>query len=387
MNKSTRRNHSAAFKAKIALEALKGDQTVAEIAAKHGIHPTLVNECKRTLTQGATGIFERGASRTEKNAEALTDELYKQMGQQKVQIDFLSRALGIFVARARQMSRADRRAMMDPDHKDLSVVQQCELLGLSRSSFYSQPVKDNAADLELMALIDRQFLETPTYGSRRAGHVVNRKRVRQLMRQMGLEPIWPKPNTSKPDPAHRVYPYLLRDLVIDRPNQVWATDITYIPMPKGFLYLVAIMDWHSRKILSWHLSNTLDTDFCVLALEDALARFGRPEIFNSDQGCQFTSRAFTGVLEAAGVKISMDGKGCYLDNVFVERLWRSLKYEDVYLRAYATGVEAQAGIGTWIMAYNSTRPHQALGYQTPDEMYFAAPVGSGLAAIPPAVAA
>ena len=237
--------------------------------------------------------------------------------------------------------------------------------------------------------IDRQFLETPYYGSRkmtawlrREGHIVNRKR--RLMRQMGLQVIWQKPNTSKPNPEHKVYPYLLRGLTIE--HQVWATDITYIPMPRGFFYLVAIMDWHSRKVLSWRLSNTMDAIFCVEALEEALALYGRPEIFNSDQGAQFTSTAFTGVLEAAGVRISMDGKGRCMDNVFVERLWRSLKYEDIYLRAYATGSEARLGIGRWIAGYNTTRPHQALGYRTPDEVYKSPPV-AGLAPTPISVAA
>jgi putative transposase len=206
--------------------------------------------------------------------------------------------------------------MIDRLNEKLSLTRQCQLLGLSRSSLYYHPANDNREDLALMALIDRQFMETPYYGCRkmtawlrRAGHVVNRKRVRRLMRQMGLQVIWQKPNTSKPNPEHKIYPYLLRGLKIDRPNQVWATDITYIPMPKGFFYLVAIMDWHSRKVLTWRLSNTMDATFCVEALEEALATYGRPEIFNSDQGAQFTSTAFTGVLEASGVRISMDGKG------------------------------------------------------------------------------
>lgn len=284
--------------------------------------------------------------------------------------------------------------MIDPGHPALSVARQCGLIGLSRSSFYYRPVNDNRSDLALMELIDRQFLETPCYGSRRmtavlrrAGHAVNRKRVRRLMGVMDLQVIWQKPNTSKAHPAHKVYPYLLRELVIDRPNQVWATDITFIPMPRGFLYLVAIMDWFSRKVLSWRLSNTMEADFCIEALEEALSRYGKPEIFNSDQGSQFTSAAFTGVLTDAGVKISMDGKGRCIDNVFVERLWRSLKYEDVYLRAYDTGSAARAGIGAWLAAYNTQRPHQALDYQTPDAVYFRRPGGTGLAPSPLAVAA
>ncbi len=296
--------------------------------------------------------------------------------------------------------------MIDRLNKHLSLTRQCQLLGLSRSSLYYQPVTDHTEDLALMARIDRQFLETPYYGSRkmtawlrREGHVVNRKRVRRLMRQMGLQVIWQKPNTSKPNPEHKIYPYLLpvlaartccpyllRGLTIERPNQVWATDMTYIPMPKGFFYLVAIMDWASRRVRSWRLSNTMDATFCVEALEEALAIHGRPEIFNSDQGAQFTSTAFTGVLEAAGVRISMDGKGRCMDNIFVERLWRSLKYEDIYLRAYATGSEARLGIGRWIAGYNTTRPHQALGYRTPDEVYKSPPV-AGLAPTPTDLAA
>ncbi len=269
--------------------------------------------------------------------------------------------------------------MINPAHPKLSIVRQCELVGLSRSTWYYEPTPESAEDLALKALIDRIFTDAPYYGSRkmaemlrREGHSVNRKRVQRLMREMGLEAIWQKPNTSKPHPEHRIYPYLLRGLKIDRPNQVWCADVTYIPMPKGFLYLVAIMDWHSRKVLAWRLSNTMLADFCVEALEEALARHGRPEIFNTDQGSQFTSNDFTGALEAAGVRISMDGKGRFMDNIFCERLWRSLKYECVYLHAFATGGEARLGIGRWIDGYNARRPHQALDYRTPDEAYFAA---------------
>jgi len=268
--------------------------------------------------------------------------------------------------------------MIDPKHPTLSITRQCELVGLNRSTWYYEATPESAEDLALKKLIDRIFTDTPYFGSRkmaemlrRAGHSVGRKRVQRLMREMGLEVIWQRPNTSKPHPEHRIYPYLLRKLTINRPNQVWATDITYIPMPRGFLYLVAIMDWHSRKVLAWRLSNTMHTDFCIEALQEALARFGRPEIFNTDQGSQFTSDDFTGVLEAAGVRISMDGKGRFMDNIFCERLWRSLKYESVYLHAYATGSEARLGIGAWIDSYNARRPHQGLGYRTPNEVYAA----------------
>jgi putative transposase len=268
--------------------------------------------------------------------------------------------------------------MIDREHPRLSLVRQCALLGINRSSLYCQPTAAGAQDLELMALMDRQYLKTPFYGSRRMtvwlrtqGHQVNRKRVRRLMQLMGLEAIYRRPNTSKPAPGHKVYPYLLRGLEINRVNQVWATDITYIPMARGFLYLVAIMDWHSRYVLAWRLSNTLEVDFCVEALEEAL-RKGKPEIFNTDQGSQFTSEAFTGRLLAQGIQVSMDGKGRCMDNVFVERLWRSVKYEEVYLKAYQNGSEARRGIGAYLAFYNQERPHQALGYRTPGQVFQAA---------------
>jgi len=268
-----------------------------------------------------------------------------------------------------------RRGLIGPDEQT-SVRQQCELLGVNRSSVYYVPVEPEAEELELMRRIDELHLEFPFYGSRsiaralRAqGERVNRKRVQRLMRLMGLESVAPKPNTSKPNQEHPVYPYLLRGLSIDRPNQVWAADITYIPLARGFAYLVAIMDWHSRRVLAWRLSNTLDSDFCVEALQEALSCFGQPGIFNSDQGSQFTASAFTDILRTAGVKISMDGKGRCIDNVFVERLWRSLKYEDIYLKAYTNLVEARAGIGRYFEFYNTRRSHQALGHQTPAAFY------------------
>jgi putative transposase len=270
---------------------------------------------------------------------------------------------------------SQRRSFVEPDGA-LSVRRQCEILALNRSSLYYESIGPDPEELELMRRIDELHLEFPFYGSRRIsrelrsqGLVVNRKRVQRLMRIMGLEALAPKPNTSQPAPEHPVYPYLLRKLSIGRPNQVWAADITYVPLAHGFAYLVAIMDWYSRRVLSWRLSNSLDTSFCVEALEDALARFGRPEIFNTDQGSQFTSEAFTQLLLDRGVKISMDGKGRCIDNVFVERLWRSVKYEEVYLNDYDNLVDARAGIGRYFTFYNDRRPHQALGYQTPAGFY------------------
>ena len=270
------------------------------------------------------------------------------------------------------MSAPDRGALLDRDHRKLSIRRQCVLLGVTRSGVYRQrqPVNDN--DLAVMRRLDELFMAWPFLGSRRMaamlraeGQRINRKRVQRLMRQMGIAALGPKPRTTKPAPGHKIFPYLLRDKVIDRPNQVWAADLTYIPIGRGFLYLVAIMDWASRAVLAWRLSNSMDVSFCVAALEEALVRFGKPDIFNTDQGSQFTSTAFTGPLLAAGIKVSMDGRGRWLDNVFIERLWRSLKYEDVYLKGYADGREAKAGIASWVAFYNHHRPHQSLGHRAP----------------------
>lgn len=273
------------------------------------------------------------------------------------------------------MSRQQRQGLVDREHRKLSLVRQCAVLGLSRAWLYYQPTTPRAGDLELMALMDRQYLKTPFYGSRKMqawlrvqGHPAGRNKVRRLMRLMGLEAIYRRPNTSKSTPGHRIYPYLLKGVEINRVNQVWSADITYIPMAQGFLYLVAIMDWHSRKVISWRLSNTMDVDFCVEALDQALSQ-GRPEIFNTDQGSQFTSQAFTGLLLEQGIQVSMDGKGRYLDNIFVERLWRSVKYEEVYLKAYQNGTEARNGIDAYLDFYNRERPHQALGYRTPGQVF------------------
>ena len=257
--------------------------------------------------------------------------------------------------------------MIEANHPRLSIVRQCQLVSIARSSHYYVGRGESPLNMALMRLIDEQYLRTPWYGSRqmarhlrRQGYGVGRKRIRRLMRQMGLTAIYRKPRTSKPNPAHRIYPYLLRDLRIDRPNHVWSADITFIPMRRGFQYLVVIMDWATRTALSWRLSNTLDSDFCVEALQEALAKYGSPEIFNTDQGCQFTSEDFTSVLKQAGVRISMDGKGRWMDNVFIERLWRSLKYECVYLHAFHDGSQARQTIGTWLKYYNEERPHSTL---------------------------
>ena len=278
------------------------------------------------------------------------------------------------------MTPASRLSLVDRSDPDLSVVAQCRLLKVARSTLYYRPASVSADDLALMRWLDEQFLKTPFYGSRRMvavmrreGLVVNRKRVRRLMRVMGLEAIYQKPNTSLGHPAHKKYPYLLRNLVIDHPNQVWCADITYIPMAKGFVYLVAVMDWFSRRVLSWRVSIGMDMAFCVEALKEAMARHGKPKIFNTDQGVQFTSGDFLAELQTQGVGISMDGKGRYLDNIFIERLWRSLKYEEVFLKAYGSVAEARCGIAAWLGFYNDDRPHQALDYLTPFEVHSGAP--------------
>ena len=265
--------------------------------------------------------------------------------------------------------------MVDRQHPSLSLVRQCKLLDISRSGLYYQPKGISEEDLTLMKLIDGQYLAAPFYGTRKMatwlknqGYEVNRKRVRRLMRIMGIKAIYQRPRTSTPAPGHRIYSYLLGGMKTTRPNQVWAADITYIPMARGFLYLVAIMDWYSRYVLSWRLSNTLDAAFCIEALEEAL-RKERPEIFNTDQGSQFTSDSFTRILEQHGIRISMDGKGSYSDNLFVERLWRTVKYEEVYLKAYQDGRDAKISLGEYFRFYNSERPHQTLGYRTPAEVF------------------
>ena len=258
----------------------------------------------------------------------------------------------------------------------LSVVEQCALAGLARSTYYYEPVVAREENLKLMRVIDEIYLKRPFYGSPRMtdwlgdlGWVVNEKRVARLMRVMGLQASVPGPHTSRPHPEHRIYPYLLRDLEIERPNQVWCSDITYVPMRRGFLYLVVVMDWFSRYVLTWELSNTLEVQFCVEALEQALG-MSRPEIFNTDQGAQFTSAGFTGKLQNAGIRISMDGRGRALDNVMVERLWRSVKYEEIYLWDYADGTEAWQGLGRYFPFYNTERRHQGLGRKTPAQVYF-----------------
>jgi putative transposase len=268
-----------------------------------------------------------------------------------------------------------KRALIEPDHSHLSICRQCELLDLNRSTYYLPPATESEENLRLMRLIDRQFLETPFFGSRkmaeqlnRSGEAVNRKRVQRLMTLMGLEAVHPKPRTSVAAPGAKAYPYLLRDRKLTRIDEVWSSDITYIPMRHGFMYLTAVIDWFSRYVLSWRLSNTLDGGFCLEALDEALAR-GKPEIFNTDRGSQFTSQEYTGRLEEAGIAVSQDGRGRALDNIFIERLWRSVKYEDIYIKDYELVPELLLGLTAYFRFYDEDRPHQALDYRTPGEVY------------------
>lgn len=275
-------------------------------------------------------------------------------------------------------SAAAKRRIVDETHPELSIVRQCELLGLSRSTYYRKPMKKHKEKtVLLMSAIDEIYTAHPFFGTRRIRDELRdrclktgRRRIGKLMEMMGLETLSPRPNTSRPGKDHVRYPYLLRGMIIDRPNQVWASDITYIRMPRGWCYLTVIMDWYSRKVLSWRLSNTLDSGFCVEALQEAMSLYGRPEIFNTDQGCQYTGKEFTGILQEANIRISMNGRGRALDNIMVERLWRTVKYEEVYLKSYADMVEARRELDDYMSWYNEKRKHSSLGKRTPDDVYF-----------------
>ena len=374
--KKTRRKIDVALKAKIALEALREQSTVTDLAQRYQVHVNQIYAWKKQLQDQAVRAFDAGAGRDGEAAHELeVEKLHAKIGQ-------FGRA-GFLSQEVRKMSAPDRRGLLQRDHESLSIRRQCQLLSVARSSIYRPPRPANDNDVELMRRIDQLFTAWPFLGSRRMmamlngeGRRINRKRVQRLMRKMGIAALGPKPRTTKPAPGHKIFPYLLRHMVIDRPNQVWAADITYVPIGQGFLYLVAIIDWASRAVLAWRLSNTMDTSFCASALEEALARFGKPDIFNTDQGSQFTSAAFTGTLAATGVRISMDGRGRWMDNVFIERLWRSLKYEDIYLKGYSDGHEAKAGIARWIEFYNFQRPHQALENRAPMAVWRAGVIGA-----------
>ena len=368
MSRRPRRNHSPAFKAKVALAAVKGDRTIAQLAEHFDVHPNQIATWKSQLEASAFEIFGPGGG-TPATPAVDVKSLHAKIGE----------LTQFFRRRAHQGGMAERKAMIDREH-DLPITKQAEILKVSRGSVYYLPRPVSSADLEIMQRLDRLHLEYPFAGSRMLrgllalqGCKIGRRHVKTLMRRMGIEALYRRPRTTKPEPGHKIYPYLLRGIEIRRPNQVWAMDITYIPMAHGFVYLAVVLDWATRRVLSWRLSITMEAAFCVETLEDALARHGRPEIFNTDQGSQFTGVAFTSLLASHGITISMDGKGAWRDNVFVERLWRSVKYEEVYLRAYESVSEARSSIGRYLDFYNRRRPHSSLDDRTPDQAYFDLP--------------
>jgi len=363
----TKKRYSAAFKARVALEATKQTKTLAELAGRYQVHSVQISQWKKQLLDGIESLFRDGRRRDHDETQAIQAELYEQIGRLKMELEWLKKKLPASIDL--------KRPLIEPLNHHLSVRRQCELLDVNRSSFYLQPAAESEENLRLMRLIDQQFLRTPFYGSRRmtaslerSGETVNRKRVQRLMARMGLEAIFPRPRTTIAATAARAYPYWLRDRELTRVDEVWSSDITYVPMKHGFMYLTAVIDWYSRYVLSWRLSNTMDVGFCLEALDEALSR-GRPEIFNTDQGSQFMSREYTGRLEGAGVAVSRDGRGRALDNVFVERLWRTVKYEDIYIRGYETVAELLEGLIRYFVFYNQERLHQSLGYETPAEVY------------------
>ncbi|MDH2349040.1 IS3 family transposase [Bradyrhizobium sp. SSUT77] len=371
MSRRPRRNHSPAFKAKVALAAVKGDRTIAQLAEHFDVHPNQITAWKSQLEGSASDVFGSGGG-TPATPTVDVKSLHAKIGELTLENGFFRRS-------AHQGGIAERKAMIDREH-DLSITKQAEILRISRGSVYYLPRQVSSADLEIMQRLDRLHLEYPFAGSRMLrgllalqGCKVGRRHVKTLMLRMGIEALYRRPRTTKPEPGHKIHPYLLRGLEIARPNQVWAMDITYIPMAHGFVYLAVVLDWATRRVLSWRLSITMEAAFCVETLEDALARHGRPEIFNTDQGSQFTGAAFTGLLASHGIAISMDGKGAWRDNVFVERLWRSVKYEEVYLRAYESVSEARNSIGRYLDFYNRRRPHSSLDDRTPDQAYFDLP--------------
>ncbi|WP_340672213.1 IS3-like element ISRj2 family transposase [Bradyrhizobium ottawaense] len=366
MTKKSRRTHSPAFKAKVALAAVKGDKTLAELAQLFDVHPNQITIWKNQLLEGAAGVF--GHDKTSAETPVDLKALHAKIGE-------LALENGFFVRRAHQGGPAERKAMIDRGH-DLSIVRQAKVLKLARSTVYYEPRPVSAEDLALRRL-DELHLDYPFAGARmlrsllrREGVYAGRRHIATLMKRMGIEAVYRRPNTSKPAPGHKIYPYLLRGLKIERPDHAWAMDITYIPMRRGFVYLAAVVDVFSRRVLAHRVSITMEAAFCVQAVQEALAKHGRPEIFNTDQGSQFTSLEFTDVLLDAKIAISMDGKGAWRDNVFVERLWRTVKYEEVYLRAYDSVSEARASIAKYLAFYNQGRPHSSLDGRTPDEAYF-----------------
>ena len=350
------------------LDALMGIKTVAQIARENNVHPMQVSQWKTIVRERLPDLFDSDRKEAQ-NQEELIAALHQKIGQLTIDLDWLKKIQTVGSLKCREI--------IVPDSQ-VSLRRQCELMGLARSTFYYEPCPETPENLRLMRRLDELHLDHPVYGSRKLevklrqeGWVVNHKRVTRLLQVMGIQAIYPKPNLSQPGADHVRYPYLLADVDINGPDQVWCADITYVPMANGFMYLVAVMDWWSRYVLAWKLSNTLEAQFCVEAWEEAL-RTGRgtPLISNTDQGAQFTAPVYIDAVESAGVEVSMDGRNRWIDNRFIERLWRSAKYEDIYLQDYSDGLEAGRGLGRWFPHYNQERPHQALGYATPHEVYF-----------------
>lgn len=362
-----RRQHSGEFKAKVVLEALRGERTINALAAEYGVHPFQITPWKKVVLEALPQLLSRRRGTTAKDEEALKAALYQQIGQLKVELDWLKKKWA--------RSVEEKRALLELGHPQLSLRRQCALLGLARSSLYDRPVPVSAEDLQLMRLLDEQYTATPFYGVRRMtawlrglGYAVNPKHVRRVLRQMGLTALYPKPRLSQPAEGPAISPYLLRGVTVNRVNQVWSADITYVRLAAGVVYVVAVIDWCSRDVLAWAVSLTMDVAFCLEALDQAL-RQGQPELFNTAQGAQFTSQEFTTRLQKGGVRISMDGRGRALDNVFVERLWRTVKDEEVDVRDSHSVREARQGLSRYVGLYNEERLHQALGYRTPTAVY------------------
>jgi len=363
-----RKTHSPEFKAKVALEALKEVATAAQLASRYQIHTTQISQWKKEARDGLLEVFrKKGKKKQAKTEDELTAPLFEEIGRLKVELDWLKKKL---------LSSTTVRQLLISEDDSLSISRQCNLLDVAKSSYYFKPAGESSDNLRYMRLIDEQYLKTPFFGYRQMTRWLNRniditvnfKRIQRLMGIMNLQGAVPGPHTSKPHPKHKIYPYLLNGMNLTQPNLVWSTDITYIPMQHSFMYLVAVIDWFSRYVISWKLSNTLDVGFCIDALIEALEH-GEPAIFNTDQGSQFTSEEFTKILRQRQILISMDGRGRALDNVFIERLWRSVKYEEIYLNEYNSVIELHKSLAQYFKFYNFERPHSSLASRTPAEVH------------------
>ncbi|AZB95806.1 IS3 family transposase (plasmid) [Acinetobacter pittii] len=367
MTRRPRRNHSNDFKAKVALAAIKAEKTLAELSAEFDVHQNQIIDWKNQLISASSQAFDQSKAPTEPPIDL--KKLHAKIGEQALEIDFFRRCV-------EETGPLQPQKLID-DSLQISVSKQAKLLKVSRGCYYYRPKPVSESDLKLMRCMDELHMQYPFAGSRmmrdllnRQGHHIGRRHTRTLMKKMGINALYRKPNLSQANQAHRKYPYLLKGLAIQRSNQVWSTDITYIPMAKGFVYLCAVIDWHSRKVLAHRVSISMEVTFCIETLNEAIEKYGRPEVFNTDQGSQFTSDAFIDVLKSNGIQISMDGKGRWVDNVMVERLWRSVKYEEVYLKAYSNVLDAKKQLNAYFEFYNLKRPHSSLDKMTPDEFYY-----------------